>query len=240
MIVISNLSQSFGSNQTLFKNVSLTANNNQTVALIGRSGCGKSTILRYILGLRKPSSGRITVGGVDVGLLSKSELYAFRLKIGMLFQSSALFDSLNIEENVAFPLIENYGITLDQARNKVNDVLDMVELNDINTKMLYQLSGGQQKRVALARAIITEPRYLLLDEPTSGLDPITARTIENLIVTLTTSLKTTCLIVSHDRSTILRTAHTIYMIHDHGLLDPVTPDTIHESENYVVHEFLMA
>ena len=156
----------------------------------------------------------------------------------MLFQSAALFDSLNIEENIAFPLIENYGLTLNASRNKVNYVLELVGLEGVNKKMPYQLSGGQQKRVGLARAIITEPKYIFYDEPTTGLDPVMSTTIENVIVRLNQVMKITSIVVSHQKSTILRTTNKIYMVHNNALLDFETPDTIETSENDIIRNFM--
>ncbi len=238
MISIKNLNKSFSSEQPLFQDFNLDINDGDNIALIGPSGCGKSTILRYILGMKYPDSGTILIDGNDINHLSDRDMHQLRLSFGMLFQSSALFDSFTVEENIAFPLVENYGLTLDQARNKVNYVLDLVDLNGFNTKMPYQLSGGQKKRVGLARAIVTEPKYLFFDEPTAGLDPVTTTNIENVIIRLNKVLRTTTVVVSHESSTILRTAKKIFMIHNNALLDFETPDTIKTTKNSIIKHFM--
>tara|TARA_A100001015_G_C14994960_1_gene715755 strand:+ start:273 stop:1010 length:738 start_codon:yes stop_codon:yes gene_type:complete len=237
MIEIKNLNKSFG-DQPLFKNLNLTINDGDKIAIIGPSGCGKSTILRYLLGIKFPDSGQLIMEGNNLTQLSPKELLRMRLNIGMLFQSAALFDSLNIQENIAFPLIENYGFTLEASINKVNYVLELVGLEGANMKMPYQLSGGQQKRVGLARAIITEPKYIFYDEPTTGLDPVMSTTIENVIVRLNQVMKITSIVVSHQKSTILRTTDKIFMVHNYSLLDYETPDTIETSQNKVIQNFM--
>ena len=237
MIEIKNLNKSFG-DQPLFNNLNLTINDGDKIAIIGPSGCGKSTILRYLLGIKFPDSGKLIIDGNNLMQLSPKELLRMRLNIGMLFQSAALFDSLNIQENIAFPLIENYGFTLEASINKVNYVLELVGLEGANKKMPYQLSGGQQKRVGLARAIITEPKYIFYDEPTTGLDPVMSTTIENVIVRLNQVMKITSIVVSHQKSTILRTSDKIFMVHNYSLLDYETPDTIESSQNKVFQNFM--
>ncbi|MGC6367347.1 MAG: ABC transporter ATP-binding protein [Candidatus Marinamargulisbacteria bacterium] len=238
MINIRGLNKTYSNNQVLFRNLDLTINDGENVAIIGPSGCGKSTILRYILGLKFPDSGDVFIDGKNINGLDERELLQLRLNLGMLFQSSALFDSFTVEENIAFPLIENYGYVLKDARKKVDYVLDLVGLSGFNLKMPYQLSGGQQKRVGLARAIITEPKYLFFDEPTAGLDPITTTNIENVIIRLNETLKSTTVVVSHEKSTILRTAKKIYLIDNKTLLDFETPDTIKTSSQQAIKDFM--
>ena len=216
----------------------LTIETGEKIAIIGPSGCGKSTVLRFLLGTLTPDSGQIIIDGKDLSIATKKELLGIRLKMGMLFQSAALFDSLNVEENIAFPLIENYGYTLPDSKNKVNYVLDLVGLKGFNDKHIYQLSGGQQKRVGLARAIITEPKYIFYDEPTTGLDPVMSTNIENVIVKLNEVMNITSIVVSHQKSTILRTTDKIYMVHNNKLLDYETPKTIEKSKNDVIRNFM--
>jgi phospholipid/cholesterol/gamma-HCH transport system ATP-binding protein len=238
MIRISSLFKTFSNEQILFRDLNLTVEEGENVALIGPSGCGKSTILRYILGMKFPDKGQIMIDNQDLYHLNEQELFQLRLNFGMLFQSAALFDSFTVEENIAFPLVENYGFSLSETQNKVNYVLELVGLEGYNNKMPYQLSGGQQKRVGLARAIVTEPKYLFFDEPTAGLDPVTSTNIENVIIRLNKVLKTTTIVVSHEKSTILRTAKKIYMIHNKALLDFETPDTIETTKNSVIKDFM--
>ncbi len=237
MIEIKNLNKSYG-DQPLFKNLNLSINDGDKIAIIGPSGCGKSTILRYLLGIKVPDSGELIIDGNNINQLKQKDLLRMRLNIGMLFQSAALFDSLTIEENIAFPLMENYGFTLEASINKVNYVLELVGLEGANKKMPYQLSGGQQKRVGLARAIITEPKYIFYDEPTTGLDPVMSTNIEDVIVRLNQVMKITSIVVSHQKSTILRTTDKIFMVHNYALLDFETPDTIESSENKVIQNFM--
>lgn len=238
MIEIKELKKAFSNKQVLFDNLNLTINSGEKIAIIGPSGCGKSTILRYLLGTKKPDSGQILIDGQDVTKLKSRDLLKLRLNMGMLFQSAALFDSLSIEENIAFPLIENYGFSLESSINKVNYVLELVGLEGVNKKMPYQLSGGQQKRVGLARAIITEPKYIFYDEPTTGLDPVMSTNIENVIVRLNQVMNITSIVVSHQKSTILRTADKIFMVHNHALLEPETPDTIEHTDNEIIQSFM--
>ena len=237
MIKIKKLNKTFG-DQVIFKNLNLTIDNGDKIAIIGPSGCGKSTVLRFLLGTLNPDSGQIIIDGKDINNLREKEILKLRLKMGMLFQSAALFDSYNVEENIAFPLIENYGYTLSTSRNKVNYVLDLVGLSGYNKKQIYQLSGGQQKRVGLARAIITEPKYIFYDEPTTGLDPVMSTNIENVIVKLNQVMNITSIVVSHQKSTILRTTDKIYMIHNNSVLDFETPKTIENSENDIIRNFM--
>ncbi|MEK9726686.1 MAG: ATP-binding cassette domain-containing protein [Candidatus Margulisiibacteriota bacterium] len=238
MIKIKHLYKTFSNNQELFQDFNFSVEEGENVALIGPSGCGKSTILRYILAMKFPDKGDVIIDGKNVALLKENELSQLRLNFGMLFQSAALFDSLSVEENIAFPLIENYGFNLSDCINKVNYVLELVGLEGFNQKMPYQLSGGQKKRIGLARAIVTEPKYLFFDEPTAGLDPITTTTVENVIIRLNEVLKTTTIVVSHEKSTILRTAKKIFMIHNNALLDFETPDTISNTENSIIKDFM--
>ena len=237
MIKIKKLNKSFG-DQVIFKDLDLTIENGDKIAIIGPSGCGKSTILRFLLGTLIPDSGQIVIDGKDINNMSDKELLKLRLKMGMLFQSAALFDSYNVEENIAFPLIENYGYSLLTSRNKVNYVLDLVGLSGFNKKQVYQLSGGQKKRIGLARAIITEPKYIFYDEPTTGLDPVMSTNIENVIVKLNQVMNITSIVVSHQKSTILRTTDKIYMIHDKSVLDFETPKTIEKSKNEIIRNFM--
>ena len=238
MIEIKGLNKSFGSDHILFNNLNIKINDGDKIGIIGPSGCGKSTILRYLLGTQTPDSGELIIDGQDIGKLNKKDLLKVRLNIGMLFQSAALFDSFNIEENIAFPLIENYGFSIQSSINKVNYVLELVGLEGVNKKMPYQLSGGQKKRIGLARAIVTEPKYIFYDEPTTGLDPVMSTNIEDVIVRLNQVMNITTIVVSHQKSTILRTTDKIYMVHNSALLDFETPDTIETSKNEIIRDFM--
>ena len=226
MIELRDVSIAFDGNQIL-KNLNLTVQKGEKVAIIGPSGSGKSTLLRLLMGLFKPDSGEIFIDGVNILDLSEKKLMQVRMKLGMLFQSAALFDSLNIEENVAFPLIQNTNLSTREIYKRVDEKLKMVEMEGRQLDNPADLSGGQKKRIGLARAIAADPEIVLYDEPTTGLDPILSTNIENLIVKLSDQLHVTSIIVTHQISTILRTADKIYMLHDKKLLPPETPETVH-------------
>ncbi|MEB3188163.1 MAG: ATP-binding cassette domain-containing protein [bacterium] len=182
--------------------------------VIGPSGCGKSTLLRLILGLVRPDAGTILFDGTDLGRAHRGTWESVRSRIGMVFQSAALFDSLTVAENVAFALVER-GVREAEALARAREVLSQVGLPDAGPAQPAELSGGMQKRVAIARAIATRPDVLLFDEPTTGLDPVTSRQIEDLIVTLSRETGSTSIVVSHQHSTIHRTADRITLFH-HG------------------------
>jgi len=237
MIDISGIYKSF-EGVSVVNDFSLTVDQGEKVAIIGRSGCGKSTILRLILRLICPDQGKIMINGRDVATLTESELVLQRSEVGLLFQSAALFDSMNVYENVAFSL--RYGIkvyTEKEIQKKVRETLDMVDMVGYDTQMTSNLSGGQKKRIGLARALVSNPKVMLYDEPTTGLDPILSTNIEDLIVRLSDSLNVTSVVVTHQRSTIRRTADKIYYMHEGSLLPPETPATIHDSAQDIYKTF---
>jgi phospholipid/cholesterol/gamma-HCH transport system ATP-binding protein len=215
----------------VIRNLSLRIDAGEKVAIIGPSGCGKSTLLRLIMGLHRPDSGQILVGGEDISKMSSDNLKRVRRKMGMLFQSAALFDSLSVGDNVAFPLVEERQLSRARIRVAVNEKLEMVEMSGTRDKDPSELSGGQRKRIGLARALAGDPEIMLYDEPTTGLDPILSTNIENLIVKLNDQLHVTSVVVTHQISTILRTADHIYMMQDGRLLPPETPTSIWTAGN---------
>ena len=238
MLELINISKKFNNIEVL-KNVNLTVKAGEKITIIGTSGSGKSTILKLILGLIEFDSGNILFDGVSTKNLSTSKFYEYRKHFGLLFQSSALFDSLCVEENIAFPLTEHPNtLTRHEIRRKVNEALDLVEMSGSNLKNPSELSGGQQKRIGLARAIITNPKCLLFDEPTTGLDPVLSTSIENLIVRIATELNTIAITVTHQISTILRTSDLIYFLNKGILLAPETTETIMKSENPIIRSFI--
>lgn len=239
MLELKNISKSFDDN-TVLNNVNLKLPKGQKITIIGPSGSGKSTILKLILGLIPPDSGAILFNDQSLIEMDEQKLYKVRLKIGLLFQSSALFDSMTVEENVGFSLIESPDNYSDSTiKHKVNKALALVDMSRSNAYMPSELSGGQQKRIGLARAIINYPDLLLFDEPTTGLDPILSTSIENLIVNTTEELHTTSIIVTHQISTILRTSDLIYYLYNGELLEPETPETIYQSKNPIIKNFIM-
>jgi phospholipid/cholesterol/gamma-HCH transport system ATP-binding protein len=195
-LVFENVALAFGENEVL-RGVSFRLNLGETKALFGVAGSGKSLILKLALGLIKPDSGSITVLGRDVSGAREQDLFALREKIGMVFQESALFDSLTVAENVAFRLMEEHGVYDDEIDRRVREALRFVELEHTLNLLPSELSGGMRRRVAIARAIITEPETLLYDSPTGGLDPVTSNTIVELIVKQRDVYKTSALLVTH-------------------------------------------
>jgi phospholipid/cholesterol/gamma-HCH transport system ATP-binding protein len=230
MIELRNVSKSFDG-RTILKNVNLTIQTGDRIAIIGASGCGKSTLLRLIMGLHAPDSGEVLVFGENIQKVGKARLLQIRLKIGILFQSAALFDSMNVAENVAFPLIENFNMNPEKVAPIVAQKLELVEMTGFDKNDPADLSGGQRKRIGLARALSGDPEIMLYDEPTTGLDPILSTNIEDLIVRLSRQLKVTSIVVTHQISTILRTADKIYMVHKGSLLAPESPDTIMSADS---------
>ena len=210
----------------------------EKVAIIGPSGCGKSTLLRLIMGLQRPDSGSIWMDGQDITHMDEEGLQQVRLKCTMLFQSGALFDSMNVADNVAFIPRENLGLSEDKVQQIVKEKLAMVEMGGTEHHMPSDLSGGMKKRIGLARAIAGDPEIVLYDEPTTGLDPILSTNIEDLIVKLNTQLKITTVVVTHQLSTIFRTADKIYLMHEGRLLPPETPSSITSSANPYVQYFI--
>jgi phospholipid/cholesterol/gamma-HCH transport system ATP-binding protein len=237
MIEIKNITKHFGTKQVV-NNLSLSVKQGEKIAIIGPSGCGKSTLLRLIIGLQFPDAGHILIENQDITQMTTKEINKLRLKFGLLFQSSALFDSMNVEHNVGFTLRENFKFSNDEIQKTVCEKLDLVDMKGTEKSMPSDLSGGMKKRIGLARAIAANPEIILYDEPTTGLDPILSTNIEDLIVKLNKKLNITSIIVTHQISTILRTADKIYMMHEGKLLEPETPKTIYHSQNKYIREFI--
>lgn len=192
-----NVHKAFGSKKVL-RGVDLKVQRGEVLVILGGSGSGKSVTLRHILGLERPDEGQVIVEGEDITHLPEEELYPVRMKFGMLFQSGALFDSITVAENVAFPMIEHTEVRGEELAERVQRVLSIVDLPAAGPLMPVDLSGGMRKRVGLARAVILGPQVILYDEPTTGLDPVTAQRINELIVNLQSRLKVTSIVVTHD------------------------------------------
>ncbi|MCX5751467.1 MAG: ABC transporter ATP-binding protein [Candidatus Saganbacteria bacterium] len=240
LINIKNLHKSFGKKEVL-QGVSLDVEQGETIAIIGPSGCGKSTLLRILLGLDSADSGSIFIEGEDICTISASAFQKIREKIGMVFQSSALFDSLSVAENVVFGLRETRKHLSEKELDRVaSEKLSLVGLQGTEKLMPGELSGGMQKRVSLARAIAYNPKIILYDEPTTGLDPLTSVTIENLINKLSNELKVTSIVVTHQLSTIFRTASRIIMLDNGNFVVVGTKDDALKSSNPVIREFIEA
>lgn len=237
MIEINNLSKSFASNVVL-KNVNLKINTGETKVIIGRSGTGKSVLLKNIIGILKPDKGSIKINGVDVTKLSEKEFNKIRMNMGMVFQGGALFDSMTVEENVAFVLNEFMNLDYKTVRKRVTDSLAMVGLENIEHMMPSELSGGMKKRVSLARILCMEPEIILYDEPTTGVDPITADAINNLIVELSHRLKVTSIVVTHDMASAYKIADSIAMLFHGQVIAEGSPDEIRHTNHPVVKQFI--
>lgn len=237
MIEIKNLYKTFENNIVL-NGLNLTVKSGETKVIIGRSGVGKSVLLKNIIGLLKPDSGSIKINGVEVTTLTEKEYNKIRMEMGMVFQGGALFDSMNVEENVAFVLNEFMDLDKKTVENKVKDALAMVGLKDIEHMIPSQLSGGMRKRVSLARVLCMEPQIILYDEPTTGVDPITADAINNLIVELRQKLKVTSIVVTHDMASALKVGDSIAMFYAGQVIAEGTPDEIRNTKHPVVKQFI--
>ncbi|MFH1654747.1 MAG: ABC transporter ATP-binding protein [Pseudomonadota bacterium] len=240
MIEIKNLYKSFNSTPVL-KGVNLNIPVGKITVIIGPSGCGKTVLLRHIIALAKPDKGSVTVEGVNIHALPRSELSHFRKRFGMLFQNAALFDSMSVIENVLFPLREHRGDLADDALLKIaREKLKLVGLSGADEKMPSELSGGMKKRVGLARSLALSPKIILYDEPTTGLDPIMTRAIDNLILSVEKELNVTSVVISHDIESMFRIADQIAMLHDGVIIECSEPDKFRNSSNPVVKRFLEA
>ena len=238
LVKISGLKKRFKTQQVL-KGLNLEIPKGQITVIIGSSGCGKSVLLKHLIGLLKPDEGRIEVDGIDIAGLDRLELKQMRTRFGMLFQDAALFDSMNVYENIAFPLREHRReLGENQIKELVKEKLVQVGLPGVENKMPPELSGGMRKRVGLARAIVLNPEIVLYDEPTTGLDPILSRAIDDLILATQQNLKGTSIIISHDIKATLRIANKIAMLHDGAIVSEGSPQEIFQDPNPIVKSFL--
>lgn len=227
MIEIKNLTKSFG-DLLVWENVEFTINDGETVAVIGRSGCGKSVLLKHINALLTPDNGEVIIDGRNIFELDYVDQRKLRQQFGVLFQGSALFDSINTFENIAFPLRYFTDYTEQEIEEKVMKALRYVNLEESADKETSDLSGGMRKRVGLARAIILEPKYIMYDEPTSGLDPETAEEINELIILMAEEFDITSIVVSHDIHSVLEVADKVAFLNDQKLS---WFGTLHEMKN---------
>ena len=239
MIKIEHLSKSFNGKPVL-KDVTFEILEGETFAVIGRTGSGKSVLLKHITGLLTPDPGRVLIDGVDLHALPYNELRRVRRQFGVLFQGGALFDSMTSLENVAFPLKTFTKQSEAEIMERVHWCLDVVRLPDVGPKKPSEISGGMQKRVALARAIALEPKYILYDEPTSGLDPQTSATINELINHLAATLGATSIVITHDMNSVLQIADRAGFIHEQRLHWIGTMDDLHCCADEATLEFVRA
>lgn len=224
--------------QKILDGLNLEIARGKTTVIIGRSGGGKSVTLKHMIGLIRPDRGEILVDGTDVLRLGKDEFNQVRRRFGMLFQEGALFDSMTVGENVAFPLVEHTRLGRDEVGARVTEMLRLVGLPGIEAKMPSELSGGMRKRVGLARALILEPEIVLFDEPTSGLDPIMADAIDTLIQETQAASGRTYVVISHDIRATFKIAHYVAMLYEGRIIAYGTPDEIRANPNPILIQFL--
>jgi phospholipid/cholesterol/gamma-HCH transport system ATP-binding protein len=237
MIEVRALTKRFGSRDVL-RGVDFTVRSGETLVVIGRSGCGKSVVLKHLIGLLKPDSGRVLVDGEDITGLRERELTSVRRKVGMLFQSAALFDSMSVHGNLAFPLIEQGMRDPGEIDARIAEALEMVDLSGEERKMPADLSGGMRKRVGLARTIVGRPRCILYDEPTTGLDPITSDSINHMIRRLQRRLGVTSIVVTHDMKTAFHCADHVALLNEGRVHFDGTADGLRASKDPVITDFI--
>ena len=237
MIVLQRLSKSFNGIKVL-DDLDIEFGEKQITVVIGRSGGGKSVMLKHIIGLMKPDSGKVLIGGIDINALKKKELNEIRKKFGMVFQDGALLDSLTVFENVAFPIRRHLKISEKEIKDRVFSVLEDVGLEGQDSKMPSEISGGMRKRVGVARALILNPEIMLFDEPTTGLDPVMSDVINNLIISMHNKFKFTGIIISHDISGTFKTGDIIAMLYEGRIIESGTPEEFKNSNNPVVKQFI--
>lgn len=237
MIKVANVHKYF-KDRHILKNINLEINKGETLVIIGGSGSGKSTLLKLLIGLLKPEEGQIFINGEEISQMDESQLDKVRLNMGMVFQYSALFDSMSVGDNVGFGLYEHSKLSKQRIHEIIEEKLKMVELGGFADFMPNELSGGMKKRVSLARAIAFEPDILLYDEPSSGLDPVTSAKIDDLIVQMQKVLGVTSVVVTHDMKSAFYIADKIAMIYDGEIIANGTPEEIKNSPDNRVQEFI--
>jgi len=238
LIELRHVSKRFGWLEVL-NDVNLTVEKGECLVVIGASGTGKSVMLKHIVGLLTPDRGEIWFAGKRIDTMSERALMKTRLRFGFLFQMGALFDSANVQDNVGFPLVEHTKKPPEEIADIVRQKLGMVGLPDVGPKMPAELSGGQRKRVALARAIAMEPEVILYDEPTTGLDPVRSDVINELILKLQRELAVTSIVVTHDMNSAMKVADRIVMLHEGKIIFSGTPDEIRATESPTVRQFVL-
>ena len=237
MIKLVDIHKSFG-RQKVLDGLDIEIEEGKTTVIIGRSGGGKSVLLKHIIGLLRPDRGQVLIDGVDITKLNDRELNEIRKKFGMLFQEAALFDSMTVGENVAFPLREHTSMKEKEIRETVAERLRSVGLTGVEAKIPAELSGGMRKRVGLARAIAMRPQIVLFDEPTTGLDPVMTEAINRLILDTQKSFNLTCVVISHDIRSIFEIGHRIAMLYEGRIIEYGTPEELRASRNPVIVQFL--
>lgn len=237
MIEVRALKKAFGP-QPILDGVDLCIGSGESAVIIGRSGGGKSVLLKHIIGLLQPDAGDVLVDGENITRMTERQLLRVREKFGMVFQGAALFDSMTVAENVAFPLIRKRKFTAGELQKRVAAALEMVDLPGTEKKKPAELSGGMRKRVGLARAVIYEPQIMLYDEPTTGLDPIMSDCIDQLIIRVRDQLKVTSIVVTHDMRSARRVGNLVFMLHDKQIYAHGPPEELFTSQDAIVRQFI--
>jgi len=237
MIKVREINKAF-SNKNILNNISFDISNGDSIAIIGQSGTGKSVLLKHLNGLLTPDSGHVSVDNVLINNVSYNELQTIRKKMAMVFQFGALFDSMNVGDNIALAIQSSTNLSNKKIPNRINKSLDLVELSNIKHLMPSEISGGMKKRVGIARAIAINPEYILYDEPTTGLDPITTDKINQLIKKISEKKKVTSVIVTHDMKTLRVTSNKVIMLHEGNIIFNDKTDMLFKSNDKFIQYFL--
>jgi len=238
VIDVQDLYKSFAGFPVL-KGINLRMMEGTTTVVLGASGSGKTVLMKHIMGLFKPDHGQVIVDGENVSTMSRQQLAVFRERMGMVFQSSALFDSMTVGDNVAFPLREhNPGLSEQEIREKVKEKLAVVDLHDVEQKYPAELSGGMRKRVGLARAIVRDPKIVLYDEPTTGLDPLTTESVDEMIIHARERLSVTSVVISHDIGSAFHIGDRIAVINEGRIVEEGTPQEVRRTKEPFTQHFL--
>ena len=237
MIELQDIRKKFGAQEVL-RGVSLKVPTGSTRVILGLSGSGKSVLMKHIIGLLRPDSGKILIENEDITKMDNQDLLRVRAKFGMVFQQAALFDPMSVGDNVAFPLREHTKLSKQEIEQKVLEKLDLVGLKNVYKKFPSELSGGMRKRVGLARAIVLDPKYVLYDEPTTGLDPLTTDNVDNMILEAKEHLKVTSVVISHDVGSAFKVADDIAVINEGVIVADCPKDDLRHSKDPFVQKYL--
>ena len=224
--------------RTILQGVNLQVQPQERIVIMGQSGGGKSTLLRLMMGILQPDTGRVRFGEHEVNKLGRRQLNAMRAKMGMVYQYSALISSLSVRDNLALPMEELTRMTPAEIERTIDEKLELVQMSHVKDQMPAELSGGMKKRIGLARALVLQPELILFDEPSAGLDPVTSSVIDELIISLTEQTKATSVIVTHEMDSAFRIATRMVMLYEGRFIADGAPDTFRHSDNPVVAQFV--